>query len=133
MARRMQAPPTSSEEELAKRLEDALKLLNTPVGRALLRDGTTLRRWSNSVPANYWVESKTGRMLFHSDRDNPRCPVMSAYASLRPFLVLGAAHGGSEEVGRLGPEIIAEHTRRKLSKVAKRALAKRAPSPTRKF
>lgn len=133
MARRTIIQELPSEEDQAKRLEEALKLLNTPVGRALLRDGVTLRRWSGSNPANYWVESKTGRMLFHSNRDDPRCQVISAYGTLRPFLELTTAQGGSEQVGRLGPELVAEHKRRKLARVAKRAQAQRPDTPKRKF
>ena len=85
----------------------ALKVMETPLGRALRKPGVTFNYWSNSTPANIWVENKRGTQLFHSNENDYNCPVRAAFKTLRSFLDdadndLGA--GGESFV--LSPEFI---------------------------
>lgn len=55
---------------------DAIAKLKEVVGwravKALRSRTAVLKIWRNSSPHNWWVESKTGRMLWHSASERPR-------------------------------------------------------------
>lgn len=72
--------PESKEE-----LERLLKLLNTPIGRALRKPGATLRRWKNSSPANVWMETARGPYLEYPPQDGA-LSVREFFAQAHPYL-----------------------------------------------
>lgn len=111
------------EADQAEHFDDALKIMDTPLGRALRKPGVTFCYWSNSSPANVWVESKKGTHLFHSDENDYKCPVKDAFRVLRSFLDDAPSDmgtGGDAYV--LSPEFIAQVDQLKLD-------AKTAPAP----
>ena len=110
---------TTTEEDRASIQEEqearALKALGTPIGRALMKDGTTFRRLTGTNPSNIWVESKSGRYLFHVNHQDFRCPVGQAYADLRPYLVRQPSHSGQEEINALDGALVSLFKKRKCA------------------
>ena len=96
MARKTRMTEEDQRELQEEQQERALRALGTPIGRALMKEGTTFRRWTGTTPSNIWVESKSGRYLFHVNHQDFRCPVAQAYADLRPYLVRQPSPSGQE-------------------------------------
>lgn len=83
------SPEQIRAEREAKQVQDfpaAVKIMDTPLGKALRKPGATFRYWTNSSPANAWIESKSGDIVFHSDENDYKCPVRDAFQTLRSFM-----------------------------------------------
>lgn len=58
-------------------------LVKSKLFRDLMKPGALFRRWTGAVPANVWVESKSGNILHHNVSGDSNCKVKDALFLLK--------------------------------------------------